>query len=91
MTQQRWKFPETEIKLNGAEPGEPCPALPPLFARVLSMRSYFVDFHRQCKQTTISQTAHSNLTNLTEILFKSNLVKAETHKGLKRVTRVQCS
>ena len=40
---------ETATKLHGAGPGEPCPPLPPVFVRVLSMRSYFVDFHRQCK------------------------------------------
>ena len=66
---------ETATKLHGAGPGEPCPPLPPVFVRVLSMRSYFVDFHRQCKQKTISQTTYSNLTNLAEILFKCHLVK----------------
>ena len=75
---------ETATKLHGAGPGEPCPPLPPVFVRVLGMRSYFVDFHRQCKQRTISQTTYSNFDefgrNLVQMSFSQRKLQIKNWK-----------
>ena len=67
-----------DLKLHGAGPGEPCPPLPPLFVRVLSMRSLGITL--LISIGNVKKRQHLKVViqiwqNLAEILFKYHLVK----------------
>ena len=86
-----------DLKLHGAGSGEPCPPLPPRSLHVCKSVEHafigdnFIDFYRQCQQTTISSKSHSIWRNLAEILFKYQLVKESTKlKVVKRRQRQPC-